>query len=137
MRFRPQGKPRSVTSPLSSRTETGVVSTRSAPAARTGPVSVNDPDSGRSSDAPPMATETSPGSTIRVPSRPGEGGAVGVQPEGHPGALSRCERHPGEPGQQARRPHHGGHRVAQVELNHLGPGDGANHAWCWRCLGMV
>ena len=52
--------------PLSGRTETGVASTRSAPTARTWPVSVNEPDSGRSSDAPPTATEISPGSTIRV-----------------------------------------------------------------------
>src|ERR1700691_6279728 len=52
--------------------ETGVVSTRPASTARTGPVRVNEPDSGRSSDAPPTATEIAPGSLIRVPSRPGK-----------------------------------------------------------------
>ena len=70
MTFRAQGKPGHVSSVPSVRTETGLVSTRSAPTGRTGPVSLNEPESGRSSDAPPTATEISPGSTIRVPSSP-------------------------------------------------------------------
>ena len=61
MTFCAQGKPGHVSSVLSVRTETGVVSTRWAPTGRTGPVSLHEPESGTSSDAPPSATEISPG----------------------------------------------------------------------------
>ena len=97
-----------------------VCSTRSAPTVRSGPCSMNEPVSGRLSDAPPMPTQY----LARLDDPPAgparERDLIGMHPEPHPACLTRLERNPDEARQPAQRPRHRRHRVAEVELHHLG-----------------